>query len=228
MKMPTIRKIPGLDAIEEAVGRCTETGKMVHYSVGDYGGLNTEFAPEIIAGVSVLRYVASLVAKYKSKILVSTPYPEALTLIEDTLKSGYADAGAPDYFKGDQVRYIPMNAYQPGVLGILTEENVGANIMIGPFSGATVLWGMTTSAVGAIGIAGTGRTAQIPYMVVCFDYSILGEEVFAAGAYVTKEPYIVSALVANDLLRVFIISILLLGTLFLTMGNNEILKLFTW
>lgn len=227
MKLPNVRKIPGLDAIEEAIGRCTETGRPVHCSVGDTGGLRSAYAPQVIAGIEVLRFVAALVAKYKTRIIVSTPFSEAIPLIEDTLTAGYADAGVPDYFRGDHVRFIAANAYIAGVLGILTEENCGANIMLGPFGAGTVLWGMAGKAIGALGIAGTARQAQLPYIVVCFDYGLIGEEIFAAGAYVSKDPYGISGLMANDLLRVFTIFLILIGVLFTTMGAVEIMNFLT-
>ena len=224
--LPTVRRIAGLDAIEESVGRCTEMGRPVHFSIGDKGGLRSNLAPQIIAGVEVLRYVASVVAKYKSNLIVSTPFPEAIPLIEDTLKGGYADAGRPDYFDAEQIRYYPEGyTYTMGILGILTQENCGANIMIGPMSGGTILWGMTGQAVGAFGIAGTARQVQLPYLVVTFDYTLIGEEIYAAGAYVSKDPSEVSALLANDLMRALALILLVTGVIALALGSTVISSL---
>ena len=57
-KVPKLRRIPGIDAIDEAIGRAVEMGRPVFcsHSIADLRAATT--GPQTLAGLSVLQYVA--------------------------------------------------------------------------------------------------------------------------------------------------------------------------
>ena len=54
-------------------------------------------------------------------------------------------------------------------------------------------------------------------MVAC-DYTLIGEELFAASAYLSKEPKLVGALKGADLMKLAIIGLAITGCILETMG----------
>ena len=224
--IPKIRRIAGLDAIEEAVGRATEMGRPVHYSPG-YGEITTSTAPQTFASFEVLTYVTSLTAKYNAQLIVTMKSPQAFPMVQEIVRSAYVAAGKPDLFKEDTVRFISeaQFAWAAGVLGIFVREQVAANIMIGYFMAESLLFAEGGSQVGAIQIAGTGNMAQTAFFVAACDYTLLGEELYAGGAYLSQDPVRLGSIAGQDWVKALSMALMLIGTISLTLKSNWLLEL---
>ena len=221
-EVPHIRRMAGLDAIEEAVGRATEMGRPVHYTIGwADGGLSGAMAAQILAGLSVLGYVAELAAKYRVKIITTVSQPDTLPLHEEILRLSYQKAGHPEALPPDAVRFISIDlyAYSAGVLGEIDREKPAANIMIGAFWMESLLFTEAGYRQGAIQVAGTARTSQIPFFVATCDYTLIGEEIFAAGAYLSKDPGQIGTIAAQDAGKLLALVLLVSGLLLYAFGN---------
>lgn len=98
--------------------------------------------------------------------------------------------------------------------------------MIGPFWMESLLFTESGFRQGAIQIAGTARTSQIPFFVATCDYTLIGEEIFAAGAYLSKEPSQVATIAAQDIGKIFALLLLISGLLLYAWGNpiNSLLR----
>jgi hypothetical protein len=221
-KVPHIRRVTGLDAIEEAVGRATEMGRPVHYTIGwADGGLSGSMAAQILAGLSVLGHVGELAAKYKVKVITTVSQPDTLPLHEEILRMAYQKQGKPEALAPDSVRFISIDlyAYSAGVLGEIEREKPAANIMIGAFWMESLLFTEAGFRQGAIQIGGTARTSQIPFFVATCDYTLIGEEIFAAGAYLSKEPSQIATIAAQDIGKIIALALLISGLLLHAFGN---------
>jgi len=211
-----IRRIAGLDAIEEAVGRATEMGKPVLYISGieDVDNIQT------VASMIILGNVAKMVAGYDTPLYVPICMPFVVPIAEERVKEGYAAAGKPDAYNRDNVRYISSEqfAYAAGVNGIMMREKPAANLMFGSFYAESLLMAETGLATGAIQVAGTANIHQLPFFVVACDYTIIGEELFATSAYLSKEPKLLGSLKGSDLVKAIIMVILALGAILDTLG----------
>lgn len=217
-----IRRIAGLDAIDEAIGRCTEMGKPAHYTFGA-GELDTN----VLASFDVLKYTSLKCAEMDSDIIVSNFLPEVQPVTEEIVKQSYVQAGKADRYKPDNIRYCSnnQNSYITAVLGIFTRERPAANLMLGPFFAESMLIAEVGQQIGAIQIGGTGRTIQIPFFVAACDYVLIGEEMFAAGAYVSRNPFQVAALMAEEVCKYLAVAIIIVGTLLTTSGNKWLTNL---
>jgi len=69
---------------------------------------------------------------------------------------------------------------------------------MGYFMAESLLLAEVGAGVGAIQIAGTDVDSQLPFFFTACDYTLIGEELYAAGAYLSKEPMLVSALKVQD------------------------------
>ncbi|MFH0848889.1 MAG: DUF6754 domain-containing protein [archaeon] len=223
---PTIRKIAGLDAIREAVGRATEMGRPIHFSPG-IGGLDAEVAPQTLAGLSVLSYVAELAAQYKATLWTTIRIPAVQPLATEVVRLAYLKAGAEDMFDPDKIVFLSETqfAYASGVLGLMYREHVAANILVGGFWAESLIFAEGGYHAGAIQVAGTAQTAQIPFFVAACDYCLIGEEILAAGAYISNDPIQLGAIWGQDYAKFIAIALLAIGTMLSVAGSDILLKL---
>jgi hypothetical protein len=215
-----IRRIAGLDAIEEAVGRATEMGRPVLFVPGieDVNQIQT------VAAMIILGNVAKMVAAYDIPLFVPICRPFVVPVAEERVKEGYAAAGRPDAYNRDNVRYISDEqfAYAAGVQGIMLRDRPMANLMFGSFFAESLMLAETGFLTGAIQVAGTANIHQLPFFVVACDYTIIGEELFATSAYLSKEPKLLGSLKGSDLAKAIIILFLAAGAILVTLGFEGI------
>jgi hypothetical protein len=211
-----VRRIPGIDAIEEAIGRATEMGRAVLY----VPGINDIDDIQTMASLTILESVAKMTAKYETPIVVPTNYPVVFTLAQEMVKNGYVSAGRPDAYDPNSVRYVTTEqfAYVAAVNGIMMRDKPAANIYLGAFFAESLLLAETGFATKAIQVAGTAQVAQLPFFVVACDYTLIGEELYAASAYLSREPRLLGSLKGSDLMKVLLILIIVVGCVLETAG----------
>ncbi len=111
---------------------------------------------------------------------------------------------------------------------MLSRNKVAANIMVGYFWTESAVIAEAGATMGAIQLGGTSNTSQIPYFVAICDYILIGEEVFAAGAYLSKEPQQVGSLRGSDLAKGIAVAAMILTMLLLLVGYKDILNFYKW
>uniref|UniRef100_A0A832MJG0 Fibronectin type III domain-containing protein n=1 Tax=Eiseniibacteriota bacterium TaxID=2212470 RepID=A0A832MJG0_UNCEI len=221
-RVPFVRRIPGIDAIEEAIGRATEMGRSVLFLPGilDIDEIQT------VAGLVILESVARITAKYETPLIVPVSYPIPFAVAEEMVRAGYTHAGRPDRYDPDSVRFVSPEqfAYVAAVTGIMLRDKPAAHIFMGAFYGESLLLAETGFATGAIQVAGTANVHQLPFFVVACDYTLIGEELFAASAYLSREPKLVGSLRGADLMKLVVIVVILAGCLLETFGVTALTR----
>ncbi len=220
-QLPKVRRIPALEAIDEAIGRATELGAPVHFSPGR-GGLIDEEAGQVLASFQFLSYIARQCAKYKTKLITTICDPMVFPVAEEVVRQAYIVEGMPEQFTPELVRYLSNDqmAYCTAVLGVFQRERPAANFMIGGWYAETMLIAEGGAVIGAMQVGGTARLFQLPYLVVSCDYTLLGEEVFAGGAYLGKDPVQLGCLAGQDLCKIIASAIIVVGVVTRLMGWN--------
>jgi hypothetical protein len=219
-----IRKINGLDAVEEAVGRATEMGKPVLF----IPGLQEIDEIETIAGISILGRVAKITAQYDTPLIVPVRYPMVLAAGMEVVEQAYTEAGKQDSYNKDTVRYVAGDqmAFAATVNGMMMREKPAANIFMGAFFAESLLLAETGNAVGSIQIAGTARPEQVPFFIAACDYTLMGEELYAASAYLSHEPLLLGGLKGQDLMKLVIITSIIVGIVLTAFGLQS--TFITW
>ena len=209
-KLPFLRSIPGLKAIEEAVGRSTEMGKPILF----VPGIMDMNEVETVAGVVVLGHVANMTAKYETELDVPVARAIVMQAARQVSKEAYLTQGRPELYNEDMVHYITDDqfAYAAAVNGIMQRDEPAACLYMGKFFAESLLFAETGNSIGAIQIAGTGSQTQIPFFVTACDYTLMGEEFFAASAYLSQEPDLIAGITAQDLIKVILVIVILFGT----------------
>lgn len=207
-----IRRIAGLDAVDEAIGRATEMGRPIFYLCG----LDPMTTVSTIAATNLLGHVAKHVANYESQIKVPCFDPIVMSVCQETVREAYYEAGRPDAYNSDNVFFITNDqfSYVAAVNGMMVRERPAANFFFGFYYAESLLLGEVGQSTGAIQIAGTDSNVQIPFFITSCDYVLIGEELYAASAYISREPKLLGSVKASDMAKAVIIVVLLLGLVF--------------
>jgi hypothetical protein len=211
-----LRRIPGLDAVDEAIGRATELGKPILYLTGAHDMSD----PSTIAAAVILGRVAKRTASYETELMVPHRDPITMAVCQEITKQAYLEAGKPDLFKEDSNFFITSDqfSYTAAVDGIMLRKKPAANFFMGSYFAESLLLTETGASTGAIQIAGTDSDHQLPFFVTTCDYTLIGEELYAASAYLSKEPIQIGTLRGQDIGKAVILSVILVGTLLATVG----------
>jgi hypothetical protein len=215
-----IRKIAGLAAVEEAVGRATEMGKPILYvpGLGDIDWTAT------IASMNILGEVAKKIALYDTALIVPNRWSVTYTVSKEVVKEAFISEGSPEKFKEDYVRYLTeaQFGFAAAVNGIMMREKPATNFFIGRFWAESLIMAETGSQAGSFQIAGTDSVLQLPFFVTACDYTLMGEELYAASAYLSREPLLLGSLKAQDYGKLIVLVILLLFTMISFLNINLI------
>jgi len=218
-----LRRIPGLDAVEEAVGRATEMGKPVLYLTGsgELGGSGDPSNLATIAATVILGDVAKRTAAYGAELKVPHRSSIVMAVSQEIVKESYFAAGRPDSYKEESNFFITGDqfAYTAAVDGIILRERPAANFFLGYYYAEALLLAETGASTGAIQIAGTDAEHQLPFFITTCDYTLIGEELYAASAYLSREPVLVGTLRGQDIGKGFLLAIMVLGAILVTVGE---------
>lgn len=219
-----IRKIAGLEAVDEAIGRATEMGRPIYFVHGlaGMGDLST------IAAVNILARVARRAAEYDTRVRVMNNDPIVLAVSQEVVKQAYTEAGRPDAYNPDDVSLVAADqfSYVAAVGGMMVREQPATIFLVGYFYAESLLLAETGASTGAIQIAGTDSYTQLPFFIPTCDYTLMGEELYAASAYLSREPKLLGSLRGQDVGKAFLMAVFLIGTILSTVGVDWVRNLF--
>jgi len=205
-----IRKIPGIEAMEEAVGRATEMGRPILFSVG-LGGIDII----TLQAIEVVGHVGRAAARFRNRVIVPLVDPLAIPVVEEVLREAYSSQGAQEAFRSEDVRFLSGEqfAYAAGVVGIMNREQVATSFYFGSFAAEALILAETGQSVGAVQIAGTPSALQVPFFITTCDYTIIGEEYYATTAYLGRDATLMGSVVGQDFGKILLFAVMLLGVL---------------
>lgn len=214
-----IRPLSGINAIDDAIGRATEMGKPILFVTGL--GVASEVAT--IAAFTILGRVAKRTAEYQSRVIVPCYYPETMIVAQEVVRSSYLDAGRPDMYNEKEVFYVTTDQfpYAAAVNGIMLREKPATNFFLGKFYAESLILAETGFEAGAIQIAGTDEAMQIPFFVAACDYTLIGEELYAASAYLSRDPLRLGTLKAQDWAKAGVVILLILAIVFSSLFGTD-------
>jgi hypothetical protein len=211
-----VRKISGLDAVDDAIGRATEMGRSVLYipGIGDMDDIQT------IASMVILGRVAKKAAEYDVRLRVPVSKSLVMTTAQEIVKESCSSVGRPDAYRAGDIHYLTDDqfAYAAGCDGIMIREMPATVFLLGSFYAESLILAETGHSVGAIQIAGTAQASQLPFFVAACDYTLIGEELFAASAYLSREPLLLGSLKGQDWGKAIFMALIGIGVILESVG----------
>jgi hypothetical protein len=138
----------------------------------------------------------------------------------ETVRQAYLEAGRPDLYNDDMVHYITDEqfGYVAAVDGIMVRERPAACFYLGAFFAESLILAETGSYIGAIQVAGTAMPTQIPFFVAACDYTLIGEELFAASAYLSKDKKMLGSIKGQDAGKAIAMVFIVVGVVLVTVA----------
>jgi hypothetical protein len=215
----SLRLIEAYERLNRSVGLAVETGTRLHISLGR-GNLMTARGGAALAGLAMLRRLAERTSVSDRPPVVTSGESSLAILSQDTLQSGYRAAGAEDQYRFSTGRLAGLTpfSYASGTLPVIHDENVSSNIVMGTLGAEAALLAEASDRENTSLIAASDDLSAQSVFFASAQEPLVGEELFAASAYVGAGASHEASLHVQDILRWLIILAIILGSLLKIVG----------
>ncbi len=211
------RPLVAFTVLRDALARGAETGRSIHVSPGAGTIGNRATTAETVAGLLAVERVTREAARNGAPVLISSGDAVSHLALRGTLRQSYQDAGqGQDYDPGkvELLAHQDTTAYTTGVMGLYSRQHLEASQLIGSFNQDFLLAGEDGAQRGIPQVAGTTSTSALPLMMLTTQGTLIGEEIFAAEAYLSDDPTSDARLRTQDALRIAVILLIIGGFIY--------------
>jgi hypothetical protein len=207
-----VRDIPGLMVFEEAVARATEMGRPTLFTCG---GMSEMRQVQLFASMPLLRHVAKLSGEFGNRLMVPVAYAETLPVHANAIRDGYLEANTLGEYRSEDVRFFPGGQFffAMAAIGWMLKEQPATCFYFGYWEADSLMFAETGQTVGAMQIAGTDKLPQVPFFVASCDYTLIGEEFWAASAKISQDPQLLGSIGAQDIVKITLLLVIVVGLL---------------
>ena len=200
------RRIEAYERLNRAIGLAVEGGTRLHISIGR-GNLFTARGGSALAGLAMLRRLTERTSLSDKPPVVTSGDASLAILSQDTLQSGYRAAGAEDQYRFTTGRLTGLTpfAFAAGTMFVARDEDVSANVVIGDLGAEAALLADASESANADLIAGSDNLSAQSVFYAASQDPLIGEELFAAGAYLGAGASHEASLQTQDVLRWLVI-----------------------
>ena len=209
-----LRRIAAYERMPLLTGLAIESNRPLHVSFGSVGigGGSTILA---LASADLAYYLSGRAAIGDVSPLISVSDTSALPLGQDTLRRAYEARGLADRYRANNVRWYPSGgrslAYAAAVTGLMATENVSSNVLVGRHGPELALMMDASNRRGLPTIAVSDQLEGQAIAYALTDTPLIGEEIFAAPAYLDESGNQIAETIAVDILRWGVIIVILIG-----------------
>ena len=209
-----LREISAFVKLKRGIGLAVESGQCLHLSLG-HGGIYNQRGASAFVGLSVLQRVARVASISDNPPIASSGEATLTILSQDTIQSAYQAINALDQYEptAGQLSGLTPFSYAAGTLPIIFDKNASVNIMAGSFGSEVGLIADASERTGGIALAGSDNISAQAVMYATAQEPLIGEELYAAGAYLQAGTTHNASLRAQDILRWVLIGMILFGAL---------------
>jgi hypothetical protein len=213
------RPIRGYEALRSAIERAVEAGERVHLSLGTGSVIGTDSAPAF-AGLVLLKSVASTTTLSDKPVVATSGDGAMAILAQDTLRSAYAEAGAEERYQASSGRMIGPTpwSYVANLPILLPSEDVSVHILAGSFGAEGAMAADFGERFGCFTLGGTDDVQTQALLYATAENPLIGEEIFAAGAYLDVSQVHKASLRVQDTVRMVVVIGILVGALLSVFG----------
>jgi hypothetical protein len=216
---PGLRPIEGLEALPAAVGESVEGGSRLQLALGS-GALGSADTASTLAGLNAAGAIASVAVVGDRPPLITAADGASAVLGYDVLRQAHRDANALDRFDLNAARVIGLSpdSYAAGALVLPRDEKLAGTVLLGSAGPEAALVAEANTRAGLRTVAGADRLTTQAALYAAAEHPVLGEDMFAASAYLTRRASQLASLQAQDIVRILIIVAIVLGVVAKTVG----------
>lgn len=207
-----LREIIAYKRLKREIGLAVEGGKRLHITLG-HGGLSDIRAGSGLIGLSLLSRIARTASVSDLPPVASTGDSLISILSQDTIKTSYHAIGEENLFEPAQGQLTGLTpfAYSAGTLSILSDENVSVTVFAGHFGAEVGLLTDASRRNQLVALGGSDNLSAQAVMYAAVQEPLVGEELFASGAYLQTGSFHRASVGAQDIMRWVLIVTLLVG-----------------
>jgi hypothetical protein len=213
------RPIRGYEALKSAIERAVEAGERVHLSLGTGSVIGADSAPAF-AGLVLLKSLASTTTLSDKPVVVTTGDGAMAILAQDTLRSAYTESGGEERYQATSGRMIGPTpwSYVANLPILIPSEDISVHVLAGSFGAEGALAADFGERFGCFTLGGTDDAQTQALLYATAEYPLIGEELFAAGAYLEVGPVHKASLRVQDAVRMVVVVGILIGALLSAFG----------
>jgi len=219
----SLRKIPAFSKLRRAIGLAVEAGSRLHISIGR-GNLTGPESAAAFVGLSALEAMIRSASTGDNPPVATTGDASLAILTRDTLSSTYQDIGNIEHYDPNtgQLAGLTPFSYAAGILPTIQDEKITAHVLIGHFGNEVALITDAGERSGDLTLTGTDSLPAQAILYATAEEPLIGEEVYASGAYLQAGPMHFASLRAQDIFRWILIIVIILGVLFNLAGIDDV------
>jgi hypothetical protein len=220
----TLRKIEAFTKLQRAIGLAVEAGSRLHISIGWGGVIGSESASAFV-GLSILERLARSASTGDNPPVATAGEGVLGTLAQDTLRGTYQRIGMGEQFEATSGRVTGLTpfSYAVGTMPLVSDDNTGANVLAGHYGSEVALITDAGERSDNLTLAGTDSLPAQSVLYATAHEPLIGEELYASGAYLNIGPMHDASLRAQDILRWVLIVIIVLGAIAKLLGLDTLI-----
>jgi hypothetical protein len=214
-----LREISAFSKLKRQIGLAVEAGKRLHISLG-HGGLYGPPSGSALVGLSMLQRVARAASISDRPPVATSGEAVEAVLSQDTLRTAYQHIGAENQYEhtSGQVTGLTPFSYAAGTIPVISDQQVSTNILSGSFGGEVALIADAAERNGSMVLAGSDSLPAQAVLYAAADEPLIGEELYAGGAYLQAGPVHTASLRVQDILRWVLVIVILVGAFLKLVG----------
>ena len=202
-----LRPLAVYQSLKKQTGLAVETGRHLHITPGR-ASLAGQGNPTSLAALSILEFLTDKACESDISPIITTGDGSLTIGAQDALRSAYQKADRADDYDANLVRFQaaesnPM-AFAAGVTQEIRDQDIIANIMVGRFDSEAVIVTEAADRMSIEQILGSDNPLALGVMAPATDNLLIGEELFAAPAYLQRKPLYLASIQLQDTLRILV------------------------
>lgn len=215
-RIPAFRALPGIAALRARFSDVAESGRPLHIATGanqsNTGASNP--TAETLASLLIAQRIAEETTRRGGKVAASSGDIVAHAALRGAIHNAYRQAGFGSDYRAEQVQLLAQNtpvAYAAGVAARYEAENFAASVVAGKYGAEALLIGEEGAMRDLPQVAAATSLDALPVLAISADATLIGEDLFAAEAYLSDATRPKARLLTHDALRWIIVVLLLAG-----------------
>jgi hypothetical protein len=206
-----LREAPAFSRLSKGIGLAVEAGRRLHISLG-HGGVSGLQGMSAMIGLSMLQRIARAASISDRPPTATSGEATLAVLSQDTLRSVYHSIGAESQYEptlGQLTGLTPLS-FAAGAVPVIYDRQVSVNILAGHFGSEVALLTDAAERSGSLTLAGSDSLPGQAVLYAAAQEPLIGEELYAAGAYIQAGPMHLASVRAQDIARWGLVIIILI------------------